>query len=73
MPMARELSANHIVAAYFTALPDEAEKFYTQTIAYEEEEEKRQDALAERVIHYVWKMKKDDLQQALLELLFEGP
>ena len=69
----KRIICKHIVAAYFTALPDEAEKFYTQTIAYEEEEEKRQDALSERVIHYVWKMKKDDLQQALLELLFEGP
>ena len=58
---------------HLQVLPDEAEKFYTEALAYEEEEEKRQDALSERVIHYVQKMKKNELQQVLLELLFDGP
>ena len=61
------------MAVYFTILPEEAEEYYAEVLAYEEEEEKRQDALSERVIHYVWKMKKNELQQALLELLFDGP
>ena len=69
----RRVVCKHIVAVYFTILPEEAEEYYAEVLAYEEEEEKRQDALSERVIHYVWKMKKNELQQALLELLFDGP
>ena len=69
----RRVVCKHIVAVYFTILPEEAKKYYAEILAYEEEEEKRQDALSERVIHYVWKMKKNELQQALLELLFDGP
>lgn len=69
----KRIICKHIVAVYFTVLPDEAEKFYKEALAYEEEEEKRQDALSERVIHYVQKMKKNELQQVLLELLFDGP
>ena len=69
----RRVVCKHIVAAYFTILPEEAEEYYAEVLADEEDEEKRQDALSERVIHYVWKMRKNELQQALLELLFDGP
>lgn len=69
----RRVVCKHIVAVYFTILPEEAKKYYAEILAYEEEEEKRQDALYERVIHYVRKMKKNELQQALLELLLDGP
>ena len=42
-------------------------------MAYEEDEEKRADELADKVCDYVWKMKKSEVQQALLQLLFDGP
>lgn len=69
----RRIICKHIVAAYFTVLPDEAEKFYKEALVNDEEEEKRQDALSERVIRCVRKMGKNELQQALLEVLFDGP
>ena len=69
----KRIICKHIVAAYFTVLPDEAEKFYTEAIAYQEEEEKRQEEFPDKVCHYVWHMKKSELQEALLQLLFEGP
>ena len=69
----KKIICKHIVATYFTVLPEEAERFYTAVLAYEEEEEKRQEALSESVIRYVCNMKKSDLQQTLLELLFDGP
>ena len=69
----KRIICKHIVALYFSVMPDEAEKFYKQTIAFEEEEEKRQDELWERVIRYVEGMKKNELQRALLELLIDGP
>ena len=47
----RRVVCKHIVAVYFTILPEEAEEYYAEVLAYEEEEEKRQDALSERVIH----------------------
>lgn len=69
----KRIICKHIVATYFTALPDEAEKFYAEAMAYQEEEEKRQDELSDKVCHYVWHMKKSELQEALLQLLFDGP
>ena len=42
-------------------------------MAYQEEEEKRQEEMSDKVIEYVGKMKKAELCQALLELLFDGP
>ena len=47
--------------------------FYAEAVAYQEEEEKRQEELSDKVCSYVRHMKKDELQQALLQLLFDGP
>ena len=69
----KRIICKHIVAAYFTVLPEEADKFYAEAMAYQEEEEKRQDELTDKVCHYVWHMKKSELQEALLQLLFDGP
>lgn len=69
----KRIICKHIVATYFTVLPEEAERYYAERAAYQEEEEKQADELADKVCDYVWKMTKSDLQQALLQLLFEGP
>ena len=69
----KRIICKHLVAAYFTVLPEEADKFYAEALAYQEEEEKRKDGLSDKVCHYVWHMKKSELQDALLQLLFEGP
>lgn len=69
----KRIICKHIVAAYFAVLPEEADKFYAEAMAYQVEEEKRQVAIADKVCQYVRHMKKDELQQALLQLLFDGP
>jgi len=69
----KRIICKHIVAAYFAVLPEEAERYYAEAMAYEEDEEKRADELADKVYDYVWKMKKSEVQQALLQLLFDGP
>ena len=69
----KRIICKHIVATYFTVLPKEAEKFYAEAMAYQEKEEKHQEELSDKVIEYVGKMKKVDLCQSLLELLFDGP
>ena len=52
---------------------NEAERYYQEVIEYEEQEEKRLAEIEQKVIDYVCKLKKDELQQTLLELLFDGP
>ncbi len=69
----KRIICKHIVATYFTVIPKEAERFYAEAMAYQEEEEKRQEEMSDKVIEYVGKMKKAELCQALLELLFDGP
>lgn len=69
----KRIVCKHIVAVYFSLFPAEAEKFYAQAIAYAEEEEKREEERFENMCAYVYKMKKNELQQALLQLLADGP
>lgn len=63
----------HIVAVYFAAFPQEGEKYIAELESYWEEEENRQQENEERLIQYIRKMKKKELQETLLQLLFDGP
>ena len=63
----------HQVAAYFAAFPKAAEAFYAEAMACQQEEEQREEALADQLCAYVAHMKKAELEQALLQLLFDGP
>ncbi len=69
----KRIVCKHQVALFFAVFPYEAEKYYREVVEYEEQEEKRQAELENKVIDYVCKLKKDELQQTLLELLFDGP
>lgn len=69
----RRIICKHMVATYFSAFPEEAENFYREVIleaeAAEEEAERQENA----VISRVFKMKRAEAQEALLQLLFNGP
>lgn len=69
----KRIICKHMIALYFTAYPKEAEKYYAEVISYEIEEEKRQEELENKIISYVERLKKDELQNIILELLFNGP
>lgn len=69
----KRIICKHLVATYFTALPMEADKFYEEAVEYQQEAEKRQEELVDRVVRYVEKMKKSELQQTVIQLLFDGP
>lgn len=69
----KRIVCKHMMAVYFAVFPKEAQRIYNEAIAYQEEEEKHAEELYEKVRQYVWKMKKSESQQALLELLFNGP
>lgn len=63
----------HKVALYFTAFPDAVRKFLEDVRAYEEDEEERTERLEDAVIDYVHSLKKCELEQLVLALLFTGP
>ena len=69
----KRIVCKHMVAVYFTAFPAEAQKYIRVLEEYWEEEEQQEQEMAERLITYVRKMKKNEVQEALLQLLFDGP
>ena len=69
----RPIVCKHMIAVYFTAFPVEAKKYITELENCWEEEELRNQEQDDRLIQYVRRMKKNDLQEALLQLLFDGP
>ena len=62
-----------MIALYFTAFPNEAKKYYDEVMAYEEDQDRRQEEIEEQVLKCIDKMKKDELRQLALRMLFEGP
>ena len=63
----------HKMAVYFSAFPDAAQKLLDDLEAYEEEQEQRAERTREEVIKFVRKLKKDELQELVLDLLLSGP
>ena len=69
----KRIVCKHMVATYFTAYPEEAVRFYREYLKAQEEAKQYEEELYDRVQEYVGQMKKNELHQALLELLFDGP
>lgn len=69
----RRIVCKHMVALYFAAFPQAAQDYYNEVMQAEEAEEARQEELEALLIAHVSKMKKPDLQEALLQLLLHGP
>ena len=69
----KQVVCKHMVAVYFTAFPTEAERYIRELEEYWEEEEEREQETEERLIAVVRKMKKSEAQEALLQLLLDGP
>lgn len=69
----RRIVCKHMIALYFSVFPDEAKQYYDNVLAYELEKQRLQEDEEKKLIAHVLHMSKTDLQQALLELLLEGP
>ena len=69
----KRIVCKHMVAVYFTAFPAEAQKYIRELEEYWEEEERQEQETEERLVAYVRKMKKGEVQEALLQLLVDGP
>lgn len=66
----KRIICKHIVAAYFTVHPEEADRLYREAMEYGAEEEKRQAEIADKLPSLIHKMKKGDLESALLKVLY---
>lgn len=69
----RRIICKHMIALYFTIFPEEAERIYNEALKYEEEEEAYQEQMQTKLVRYVHSMKKEELREALLDILFSGP
>lgn len=63
----------HMAATFFAVFPDKAESFYRDVVEEREEAEREAEELYEKVVKYVSHMKKEQLVNELLGMLFEGP
>lgn len=63
----------HMVAVFFTVFPEEATKYKAELDAYYEEQEEREEELDDMLQKYIKKLSKSELQEALLQILYEGP
>lgn len=69
----KRIICKHIVATYFTAMPKEATNFEEEQNRLQEEYEKYQDELYDKVIEYINKMSKDELIGELINIFDYGP
>jgi len=85
----KRIICKHMIAVYFTVFPDEAKRIFDEIIShwedddeyyefddydeYDEYDEYIDDEIKERVCQYVKKLKKDELQRELIDILLEGP
>lgn len=75
----RYVVCKHMVALYFTIFPDEAKQFICEVERANQEAEKFEEAqefeeeIVEKLEYYIRHLKKAELQDMLLDLLFDGP
>ncbi|MBQ9196994.1 MAG: SWIM zinc finger family protein [Clostridia bacterium] len=76
----RWIICKHMIALYFTVFPKEAENYYKEMIAYEEKQDRlrlESEQIAQEqdrsLAACIEKMSKQELQEALVRLLDEGP
>lgn len=68
----RRIICKHLVALYFSAFPKQAEQYYEEVVAYEEEQERYQEEIDCKVAAYINSLSKEKLRQTLYEVLYDG-
>ena len=69
----KRIICKHIVALYFTAFPDEVDKFLKEVEEAEKEYEAYEEELYDKTIKYINSMSKNELKEALIETLNVAP
>ena len=62
-----------MVAVFFAAFPNEALKYKAELYAYYAEEKKREEEISNMLQSYIKSLSKSELQEALLQILYDGP
>lgn len=69
----KRIVCKHKIALFFTAFPLEATKYYKDVVEYAQEQEQLREEKENKIIDYISNLTKSQLQQALLQVLFDGP
>ena len=69
----KRIICKHMVALYFDAFPDEADAYIKEVEEYEQEQEELQNELDDKIRKYLNKASKEQLKEALYNLLYECP
>lgn len=69
----RRIVCKHIVALYFTVFPKEIDKFLKKVEEAQKEYEAYEEELEIKLHKYIKSMSKAELQETVLQLLYEGP
>lgn len=69
----KQIVCKHQIALFFSAFPLEATKYYKEATEHEREQEQLYEEQENQVIDCVDNMTRDQLQQVLLQVLFNGP
>ena len=69
----KRIVCKHIVALYFTVVPDGVNKFLKEVEEERKEYEAYEKELEKKLIDYINSMSKDELREIILELLYESP
>ena len=69
----KRIICKHIVALYFTAFPGEVDKFLKEVEEAEKEYKAYEEELYNKTIKYINSMSKNELKEALIEILNVAP
>ncbi|MDL2212021.1 SWIM zinc finger domain-containing protein [Erysipelotrichaceae bacterium OttesenSCG-928-M19] len=69
----RRIVCKHMVALFFNSFTQEANNYYAEVVAYELEEEKRQEELENKIDNYINSLNKNELKLLVYELLYNLP
>lgn len=69
----RRIICEHIVALYFKVFPNEIDKFLKDVEIATKEYEEYENDIYEKTMKYIYKMSKNELQEALIDILEISP
>lgn len=69
----KKIICKHIIATYFQLFPKEAINFEKEQNILEENKQKEQDQLYNKVIEYLYKMEKEELINEIINIFDYGP
>ena len=69
----KRVICKHMIALYFASFPKAADEYYKEVVAYEEEQERHEEELNDKIFTYLNKLSKSQLKELVCDLLYNGP